>query len=133
MSQIKVRRALLSVWDKSGLDTFVTGLQELGVQILSTGGTARAIREAGVDVTDVAEVTGFPEMLDGRVKTLHPVMWRTFSGISTTQRSTAASSTARFLASSSRAEAFAQSMVCTKSWPLAKVLSSQTNPVSWIW
>ncbi|MBT7859791.1 MAG: IMP cyclohydrolase [Gemmatimonadetes bacterium] len=72
--QIKVRRALVSVWDKSGLDTFVSGLQELGVQILSTGGTARAIREAGVEVTDVAEVTGFPEMLDGRVKTLHPVI-----------------------------------------------------------
>jgi len=69
---IRVRRALLSVSDKTGLAPFASGLAALGVQLISTGGTARALREAGLVVTDVAEITGFPEMLDGRVKTLHP-------------------------------------------------------------
>jgi len=68
----RVRRALLSVSDKSGLIPFASGLAALGVQLISTGGTARVLREAGLTVTDVAEITGFPEMLDGRVKTLHP-------------------------------------------------------------
>ena len=67
-----MRRALLSVSDKTGLVQFAAGLAELGVDLISTGGTARALRGAGLRVTDVAEVTGFPEMLDGRVKTLHP-------------------------------------------------------------
>ena len=65
-------RALLSVSDKTGLVDLARGLSERGFELVSTGGTARTIREAGVDVTDVAEVTGAPEMLDGRVKTLHP-------------------------------------------------------------
>ena len=65
-------RALLSVSDKTGLVELARGLAERGFELVSTGGTARAIREAGVAVTDVAEVTGAPEMLDGRVKTLHP-------------------------------------------------------------
>src|SRR3954454_12110066 len=69
---VRVRRALISVSDKAGVVDFARGLSELGVEILSTGGTAAAIREAGVDVTDVAEFTGSPEILDGRVKTLHP-------------------------------------------------------------
>ncbi|MCA1946760.1 MAG: bifunctional phosphoribosylaminoimidazolecarboxamide formyltransferase/IMP cyclohydrolase [Armatimonadetes bacterium] len=64
--------ALLSVTDKTGLVEFAKGLAELGFELLSTGGTARAIREAGLPVTEVADLTGFPEMLDGRVKTLHP-------------------------------------------------------------
>ncbi len=68
----RVRRALLSVSDKTGLTTFASGLAGLGVELISTGGTARVLREAGLTVIDVAEVTGFPEMLDGRVKTLHP-------------------------------------------------------------
>ena len=68
----KVRRALVSVSDKRDLIPFVSGLAKLGVEILSTGGTARALREAGLDVIDVAEKTGFPEIMDGRVKTLHP-------------------------------------------------------------
>lgn len=68
----RVERALLSVSDKSGLAEFAAGLAELGVTLLSTGGTARALRESGLAVTDVSEVTGFPEMMDGRVKTLHP-------------------------------------------------------------
>jgi phosphoribosylaminoimidazolecarboxamide formyltransferase/IMP cyclohydrolase len=67
-----VRRALVSVHDKTGVVEFARGLAALGVEILSTGGTARLLRESGVAVVDVAEVTGFPEMLDGRVKTLHP-------------------------------------------------------------
>ncbi|PYO58895.1 MAG: bifunctional phosphoribosylaminoimidazolecarboxamide formyltransferase/inosine monophosphate cyclohydrolase, partial [Candidatus Rokuibacteriota bacterium] len=67
-----VRRALVSVHDKTGVVDFARGLADLGVEILSTGGTARLLRESGVPVVDVAQVTGFPEMLDGRVKTLHP-------------------------------------------------------------
>jgi phosphoribosylaminoimidazolecarboxamide formyltransferase/IMP cyclohydrolase len=67
-----VRRALLSVTDKTGLVEFAGVLAGLGVELVSTGGTAKALREAGLKVLDVAELTGFPEMLDGRVKTLHP-------------------------------------------------------------
>jgi phosphoribosylaminoimidazolecarboxamide formyltransferase/IMP cyclohydrolase len=69
---VRVQRALLSVSDKTGIAEFARGLQSLGVEILSTGGTASAIREGGVEVTDVAEFTGSEEILDGRVKTLHP-------------------------------------------------------------
>jgi phosphoribosylaminoimidazolecarboxamide formyltransferase/IMP cyclohydrolase len=70
---VAVRRALISVSDKSGLKEFATALQkEFGVELLSTGGTARFLRDAGLNVLDVSEVTGFPEMMDGRVKTLHP-------------------------------------------------------------
>jgi phosphoribosylaminoimidazolecarboxamide formyltransferase / IMP cyclohydrolase len=69
-----VRRALLSVSDKSGLVPFARGLAELGVEILSTGGTFRALSEAGVAVVEVSARTGFPEIMDGRVKTLHPVI-----------------------------------------------------------
>jgi phosphoribosylaminoimidazolecarboxamide formyltransferase/IMP cyclohydrolase len=70
--QRKIQRAILSVTDKSGLLEFAEKLQEFGVEVLSTGGTARMLREAGVAVQDVSDFTGFPEMLDGRVKTLHP-------------------------------------------------------------
>jgi phosphoribosylaminoimidazolecarboxamide formyltransferase/IMP cyclohydrolase len=68
------RRALLSVSDKSGLVDFARGLHELGYEILSTGGTASTLANAGLPVTNVSEVTGFPEMLEGRVKTLHPAV-----------------------------------------------------------
>jgi phosphoribosylaminoimidazolecarboxamide formyltransferase/IMP cyclohydrolase len=68
----KIARALLSVSDKTGLLDFARGLAAHGVEILSTGGTAKALREAGLNVIDVAEITGMPEMMDGRVKTLHP-------------------------------------------------------------
>jgi len=71
---MKIRRALLSVTDKTGLVEFARGLAAAGVELLSTGGTAAALREAGLEVKDVAEHTGFPEMLDGRVKTLHPMI-----------------------------------------------------------
>jgi phosphoribosylaminoimidazolecarboxamide formyltransferase/IMP cyclohydrolase len=69
---MKVRRALVSVHDKTGVVDFARELAALGVEILSTGGTAKLLRDSGVPVRDVSEVTGFPEMLDGRVKTLHP-------------------------------------------------------------
>ncbi len=68
----KIKRALISVTDKSGIVEFAKALAGMGVDILSTGGTAKALREGGIKVTDVSEYTGFPEMLDGRVKTLHP-------------------------------------------------------------
>src|SRR6186713_1707088 len=68
----EVRRALLSVSDKRGLVELARGLSELGVELLSTGGTARLLAEAGLRVREVSDYTGFPEMLDGRVKTLHP-------------------------------------------------------------
>ncbi|MGH2640750.1 MAG: bifunctional phosphoribosylaminoimidazolecarboxamide formyltransferase/IMP cyclohydrolase [Actinomycetota bacterium] len=68
----EVRRALLAVYDKAGVVELARALVELGVSLVSSGGTAAALREGGVDVTPVEEVTGFPEMLDGRVKTLHP-------------------------------------------------------------
>ena len=68
----KVQRALVSVTDKSGLAEFARVLAGFGVELISTGGTAKALREAGLAVKDISELTGFPEMLDGRVKTLHP-------------------------------------------------------------
>ena len=71
-AHITVRRALISVHDKSGIADFARALSDLGVEILSTGGTAKLLRDAGLRVRDVSDVTGFPEMLDGRVKTLHP-------------------------------------------------------------
>ena len=68
----QVKRALISLSDKSGAVDFARALTDLGVTIISTGGTAKTLRESGIQVTDVSEVTGFPEMMDGRVKTLHP-------------------------------------------------------------
>lgn len=68
----KIRRAILSVSDKSGVVPFAKALAQLGVEILSTGGTAKVLRDEGVPVVDISQYTGFPEMLDGRVKTLHP-------------------------------------------------------------
>src|SRR5579885_2989620 len=72
MTYRKISRALLSVSDKTGLIEFAQGLAAQGVTLISTGGTAKALRDAGLAVTDVSEITGFPEMMDGRVKTLHP-------------------------------------------------------------
>ncbi|HYU97567.1 MAG TPA: bifunctional phosphoribosylaminoimidazolecarboxamide formyltransferase/IMP cyclohydrolase [Pyrinomonadaceae bacterium] len=68
----KIRRALISVSDKTGIVDFARELKDFGVEIISTGGTAKALRQAGIEVRDVSEVTGFPEMMDGRIKTLHP-------------------------------------------------------------
>ena len=74
MADRPIARALISVSDKTGLIDFARALAERGVALVSTGGTAKALAEAGLAVTDVAEVTGFPEMMDGRVKTLHPAV-----------------------------------------------------------
>ena len=72
MDRIQITRALLSVSDKAGLIPFARFLKERGVELLSTGGTARSLQDAGITVTDISSHTGFPEILDGRVKTLHP-------------------------------------------------------------
>ncbi|HJM61090.1 MAG TPA: bifunctional phosphoribosylaminoimidazolecarboxamide formyltransferase/IMP cyclohydrolase, partial [Alphaproteobacteria bacterium] len=69
-----IARALLSVSDKTGLVPFAHTLAEAGVALLSTGGSARMLREAGLEVTEVSDHTGFPEMMDGRIKTLHPII-----------------------------------------------------------
>jgi phosphoribosylaminoimidazolecarboxamide formyltransferase/IMP cyclohydrolase len=69
---VRVKRALISVSDKAGIGDFATSLQDLGVEILSTGGTYRLLQGLGLKVTEVSDYTGFPEMMDGRVKTLHP-------------------------------------------------------------
>ena len=72
MTDVTIKRALLSVSDKSGLAELGKSLAARGVELVSTGGTAKALRDAGLEVKDVSELTGFPEMMDGRVKTLHP-------------------------------------------------------------
>ena len=69
---IKIERAILGVYDKTGIVEFAKALRGFGVEILSTGGTARALKEGGVEVREVSDYTGFPEMMGGRVKTLHP-------------------------------------------------------------
>src|SRR6266404_9785289 len=69
---VKIRRALISVSDKTGIVEFARALKGFGVELISTGGTANALREAGIEVLEVSDVTGSPEMMDGRVKTLHP-------------------------------------------------------------
>ncbi|MBI5015240.1 MAG: hypothetical protein HZB55_07080 [Deltaproteobacteria bacterium] len=77
----KIQRAVVSVSDKTGVVEFARQLRERGVEILSTGGTARSLQEAGLDVTEVSAYTGFPEMLDGRVKTLHPKIYGGILGL----------------------------------------------------
>src|SRR5450759_3655365 len=70
----KISHVLLSVTDKTGILEFASALAAMGAELISTGGTARLIRDAGIPVADVSDVTGFPEMLDGRVKTMHPTI-----------------------------------------------------------
>lgn len=77
----KIRRALISVSDKTGIVDFAQELKSFGVEIISTGGTATTLREAGIDVLEVADITGFPEMMDGRVKTLHPMIHGALLGV----------------------------------------------------
>src|SRR5215469_6990041 len=72
MTDRPIRRALLSVSDKTGLIDLARVLAEFGVELISTGGTRKALAEAGLNVRDISDLTGFPEILDGRVKTLHP-------------------------------------------------------------
>src|ERR1700748_1681248 len=73
--EVRVRRALLSVSDKTGVVDFARGLADLGVELVSTGGTATALREAGLEGRPIADFTGFPEIMGGRVKTLHPKLY----------------------------------------------------------
>src|SRR3954452_11006437 len=73
--EVRVRRALLSVSDKTGIQDFARGLASLGVELISTGGTADALEAAGLKVRPVEEFTGFPEIMGGRVKTLHPKLY----------------------------------------------------------
>src|SRR6195256_1157937 len=72
MTERPIARALLSVSDKTGLVDFARALSRYGIELISTGGTAKALADAGLTVRDVSDLTGFPEMMDGRVKTLHP-------------------------------------------------------------
>lgn len=81
----KIRRALLSVSDKRGVAEFAKGLAQLGVEIISSGGTAKALQDAGVKATPVSQFTGFPEMMDGRVKTLHPKIFGGILGVRTNE------------------------------------------------
>ena len=73
--EVQVGRALLSVSDKTGIVEFARGLADLGIEIISTGGTARELENAGVPVRSISDLTGFPEIMDGRVKTLHPKLY----------------------------------------------------------
>src|SRR5947208_6260843 len=77
---VRIRRALISVWDKAGVIELAAALHQMGVGILSTGGTAQALREAEIPVTTVESVTGYPAILDGRVKTLHPAIFAAILG-----------------------------------------------------
>jgi phosphoribosylaminoimidazolecarboxamide formyltransferase/IMP cyclohydrolase len=79
----KIQRALISVTDKSGIEELGRALSRFGVEILSTGGTARSLAQAGIKIREVSDFTGFPEMLDGRVKTLHPKIHGGILGIRT--------------------------------------------------
>ena len=79
----KIQRALISVTDKSGIEELGRALSRFGVEILSTGGTARTLAQAGIKIREVSDFTGFPEMLDGRVKTLHPKIHGGILGIRT--------------------------------------------------
>jgi phosphoribosylaminoimidazolecarboxamide formyltransferase / IMP cyclohydrolase len=81
----KIQRALISVTDKSGVEELGRALSRFGVEILSTGGTAKALAQAGIKIREVADFTGFPEMLDGRVKTLHPKIHGGILGIRSRQ------------------------------------------------
>ncbi|MES2464488.1 MAG: bifunctional phosphoribosylaminoimidazolecarboxamide formyltransferase/IMP cyclohydrolase, partial [Armatimonadota bacterium] len=74
MEETPVRRALVSVSDKTGIVEFARALVARGVEIVSTGGTAKSLADAGIPVIGISDVTGFPEMLEGRVKTLHPMV-----------------------------------------------------------
>ncbi|HPJ08864.1 MAG TPA: bifunctional phosphoribosylaminoimidazolecarboxamide formyltransferase/IMP cyclohydrolase, partial [Deltaproteobacteria bacterium] len=70
----QITRALVSVTDKKGITDFMRELASFGVEIISTGGTAKALKDSGITVMDISEYTGFPEMMDGRLKTLHPLV-----------------------------------------------------------
>ena len=71
---IKINRALISVFDKTGVVEFAQKLEKIGVEVLSTGGTAKTLKDSGIRVKDVSDYTGFPEIMDGRVKTINPLI-----------------------------------------------------------
>ena len=98
----RITRALLSVSDKTGLVDFATALAGYGIELISTGGTAKALNDAGLTVLDVSELTGFPEMMDGRVKTLHPKVHGGLLAIRDNQEHAAAMREARHQADRSR-------------------------------
>ena len=90
MTDVKIKRALLSVSDKAGLIDLGRALARHGVDLVSTGGTAKSLRDAGLDVRDISDLTGFPEMMDGRVKTLHPKIHGALLGLRDKNEHTAA-------------------------------------------
>ena len=87
---VPVKRALISLSDKTGLDRLAEGLAKRGVELVSTGGTAAKLRELGHEVRDISDLTGFPEMMDGRVKTLHPKVHGGLLGVRDNAEHTAA-------------------------------------------
>jgi phosphoribosylaminoimidazolecarboxamide formyltransferase / IMP cyclohydrolase len=111
--EVRVRRALLSVSDKSGLAEFARGLSELGVELVSTGGTARELAGAGLDVRPIDDFTGFPEMMDGRVKTLHP---RLYAGLLALRDSD------EHLAAAEEHDIEAVDLVCVNLYPFERTL-----------
>jgi phosphoribosylaminoimidazolecarboxamide formyltransferase/IMP cyclohydrolase len=113
-AEVRVRRALLSVSDKTGIVSFAQGLAELGVEIVSTGGTARALADADVRVRAIEDFTGFPEMMDGRVKTLHP---RLYGGL------LAVRSDERHLAAASEHGIESVDLVCVNLYPFEQALA----------
>ena len=112
-----MKRALISVSDKTGVVEFARGLSALGFEIISTGGTYNTLQEAGVDVRKVADITGFPEILDGRVKTLHP---RIHGGI-------LARRTADHLAQLAEHDITAIDLVAVNLYPFRQTVANQSN------
>ena len=88
--EVKIKKALISVSDKTGVVDFAKKLSDMGVKIISTGGTAKKLRDAGISVVGIESVTGFPEMMDGRVKTLHPKIHGALLGLRDKKEHTAA-------------------------------------------
>src|SRR4029077_2147752 len=112
--EVRVRRALLSVSDKAGIVDFARGLEELGVEIVSTGGTARELSGAGLEIRNIEDFTGFPEVMDGRVKTLHP---RLYAGLLARRDDDA------HLAAASELEIEPVDLVCVNLYPFEQTLA----------
>ena len=117
--EVQVRRALLSVSDKRGLGDFARGLAELGVEIVSTGGTAEELREQGIETRSVEDYTGFPEILDGRVKTLNP---RIYAGL------LAVRSSADHVGTLEEHDIEPIDLVCVNLYPFERVSSQRAVP-----
>src|SRR5204863_4352220 len=117
---VRVRRALLSVSDKRGLVDFARGLSELGVEIVSTGGTARELADAGIETRPIDDYTGFPEILDGRVKTLNP---RIYAGL------LAVRSNPKHVATLGEQEIEPIDLVCVNLYPFERTAGRRGVPV----